>query len=215
VPTIAVVDPPDGGVGLRSVLADLAGYEWVIVTSANGAERVIAAGLTADRLAAAGTRLAVIGPGTAQAIAGHGIEPDLLPQRFVAEGLLEVFPPPSGGRVLLAQAEGARPVLADGLAAAGWPVDRVIAYRTVHPELDRSVADAAVGADVVTFTSASTVTGYVAGVGLDRPPRAVVCIGPVTADAARRAGLRVDAVAEPHTIDGMVSALVELLGADG
>lgn len=209
VPTIAVVDPADGGAALRGSLTGLDRYDWLVVTSTNGADRVVSA-IAPQAVVAAGTHLAVIGPGTAEAMATRGFAADLVPDRFVAEGLLEVFPapPPGGGRVLLAQAAGARPVLGEGLETAGWLVDRVEAYRTVHPPVDRAQARAVVAADVVTFTSASTVSGYVAGVGLDPPPRAVACIGPVTAAAARSQGLEVDVVADPHTIAGLVEAIV-------
>lgn len=213
VPTIAVVEPTDGGEALRATLGCLDEYDWLVVTSANGAEQVVTHLAGMDIPPA--IKVGVIGPGTADALAREGITPDLVPDRFVAEGLLADFPPPptQGGRVLLAQAAGARPVLADGLAAAGWQVERVEAYRTVHPAVDGELADRARSADVVTFTSASTVTGYVAAVGLAPPPRAVACIGPVTAEAARSAGLQVDAVAEPHTIDGLVDAVVGLVSA--
>ncbi|MFP4511863.1 MAG: uroporphyrinogen-III synthase [Acidimicrobiales bacterium] len=209
VPTIAVADAADGGAALRAALSGLDRYDWLVVTSTNGADRV-ASEVTPQALAATGTRVAVIGPGTAEAMATRGFAVDLVPDRFVAEGLLEVFPtaPPDGGAVLLAQAAGARPVLGEGLEAAGWVVDRVEAYRTVHPPVERARARAAVAADIVTFTSASTVSGYVAGVGLDPPPRAVACIGPVTAAAARSQGLEVDVVADPHTIAGLVDAIV-------
>lgn len=214
VPTIAIVDAADGGAELRAALASLDEVDWLVVTSPNGVDRVLAVEPDlAGRLTATGPKVAVVGPGTAAALERHGIAADLQPERFVAEGLLEAFPaPPStGGTVLLAQAAGARPVLAEGLRAAGWTVRTAEAYRTVHPEIAGHLAAQARQADVVTFTSGSTVTGYAAGVGLDPPPRAVVCIGPVTADAARREGLTVDAVADPHTIDGVVDAVVALV----
>lgn len=214
VPTIAIVDPADGGAALGAALADLSGVDWLVLTSPNGVERAVAAATDLPAaLRAAGTRLAVVGPGTAAAGARHGLAADLQPARFVAEGLLEAFPPPppSGGRVLLAQAAGARPVLAEGLRAAGWQVDVVEAYRTVNPDVDPDRAARARAADVVTFTSGSTVEGYVAAVGTEPPPRAVVCIGPVTEAACRRAGLEVDAVADPHTLDGLVDAVVALV----
>ena len=117
VPTIAIEDPPDGGEALRAALADV--WDWVVVTSPNGAERAVAA--AGGRAAALAVPWAVVGPGTAEALGRHGIRAALVPDRFVAEGLLEVFPAPPPdrvGRVLVAQAEAARPVLAEGLRAA-------------------------------------------------------------------------------------------------
>lgn len=212
VPVIAVEEAADGGAALRTAVADLAGsgtWDWLIVTSTNGADRVgplVAPGA----LPAAGVRVAAIGPGTADALARHGIATDLVPDRFVAEGLLAAFPaPPSGGgRVLLAQAAGARRVLRDGLAAAGWDVVAVEAYRTVHPSPPADVVDRARRADVITFTSASTVTGFVAAVGIDAVPPVVASIGPITSDAARAVGIDVSIEADPHTIPGLVDALV-------
>jgi uroporphyrinogen-III synthase len=213
IPTIAIVAPADGGAALRSALADLDRFDWLVVTSANGARRVAEAlsGSLPEH-----TRFAAIGPGTAAALAADGLTADLVPDRFVAEGLLDVFPPlpPGGGRVLVAQAAGARPVLAEGLRAHGWDVEVVEAYRTEHPALAGEVVARARAADVVTFTSASTVTGFVAAVGLGTRPQVVVCIGPVTAEAARSAGLSVDAVADPHTIDGLVDAVVAVVAAN-
>ena len=123
---------------------------------------------------------------------------DLVPERFVAESLLEAFPaPPSGrpGRVLLARAAVARDVLPDGLRAQGWVVDVVEAYRTRPAELTPVQRAALTGADAVTFTSSSTVDNFVAAVGVDAVPPVVVCIGPVTAETARRHGLTVTAEA--------------------
>jgi uroporphyrinogen-III synthase len=205
VPTITITDPPDGGAALAAAVADLDAYDWVVLTSTNGAARFLAAvaAVGDDRRA---RRLAVVGPGTAAAVRATGTEPDLAPERFVAEGLLAVFPP-GPGRVLVPQAAGARPVLADGLRAAGWTVDTVVAYRTVATPAPPGVVDEARTADAVTFTSGSTVTGYVAAAGLAAVPPIVVCIGPVTAAAARAAGIGVSAVADEHTIDGLVAAL--------
>ena len=129
VPTIAIEPPADGDGALREALRDL--WDWVVVTSPNGAERAVAA--AGGRAAALALRWAVVGPGTADALAALGIHAALVPDRFVAEGLVEAFPDPpaGGGRVLLAQAEAARPVLADGLRERGWDVSTVVAYRTV------------------------------------------------------------------------------------
>jgi uroporphyrinogen-III synthase len=217
VPTIEVVGPADGGAALARALGGLDDVDWLVVTSPNGARRACAvAPDLSERLGRSGTRLAVIGPGTHAELERHGVSADLVPDRFVAEGLLDVFPAPSrpGARVLLAQAAGARPVLGHGLRSRGWTVDTIEAYRTMNPEVPTELAERARAADVVTFTSASTVAGYTAGVGLIPPPSAVVCIGPVTAEAAVAAGIHVDAVAEPHTIDGVVDAVVSLMGED-
>ena len=132
-----------------------------------------------------------------------------MPERFVAESLLEAFPLPHDGRrrVVLARAEVARDVLPDGLAAMGWEVDVVPVYRTVPVVPTDAQRDAVRAADAVTFTSSSTVENWVAAFG-DLVPPVVACIGPVTADTARRLGLRVDLVADVHTVPGLVDALV-------
>ncbi|MBA2625109.1 MAG: uroporphyrinogen-III synthase, partial [Acidimicrobiia bacterium] len=98
-----------------------------------------------------------------------------------------------------------------GLGAKGWEVDAVEAYRTVPATPSPEALAAAAEADAIAFTSASTVDGYLAAAGHDAVPPAVVCIGPVTADAARAAGLTVAAVADPHTVEGLADAVVAVL----
>jgi uroporphyrinogen-III synthase len=205
VPTIVIAEPADGGAALADAVEHLDRYDWAVLTSTNGAARFLAAlaGRGRDR---GGVRIAVVGPGTADTLRAGGVEPDLVPRRFVAEGLVEVFPP-GPGRVLLPQAQAARPVLADGLRGAGWSVDAVVAYRTATAKACAALVERARGADAITFTSGSTVTGYLAVAGPRAVPRVVVCIGPVTAAAAEVAGIRVTAVAAEHTIDGLVVAL--------
>lgn len=206
VPVIAIAPPDDGGAQLRAALADLPTYDWLVVTSANGVDAVCEA-VDGDRLR--GARVAVIGPATADRLRSRGVEPALIPERFVAEGLLDVFPAPpaAGGRVLLAQADRARDVLAFGLRERGWDVDAVVAYRTVAAEVDPSVRSTVAGADAITFTSASTVENFVAAMGRDAMPRVVASIGPITTAAARALGVEVTVEADPHTIDGLVDAL--------
>ena len=210
-PVIEIEEPADGGAALTAALDDLGAYDWLVVTSANGARRVLA-GLP-DARALGGVSVAAIGPGTAAALADGNIRADLVPDRYVAEGLLEAFPAPpdGGGLVLLARAAVARGTLPEGLRAAGWSVDVVEAYRTVPATPDPAALDAAAAAGIVTFTSSSTVTRFLEVAGRDRVPPLVACIGPVTAATARDAGLTVDVEATDHTVPGLVAALVEHL----
>jgi len=225
VPTIAIADPDDGGAALRSALSDLrsGAYEWVVFTSENTVERVFTE--LHDARALGGVRVAAIGDGTAGRLAAHGVVADLVPPSFVAEALAEAFPAAPAGaaappdatarRVLLPRAAVARDVLERALSAKGWAVDVVTAYRTVRPELSPALVERVSGLDAVTFTASSTVTGWVELVGLDRLPPVVACIGPITAEAARRAGMTVTLEASPHSIDGLVAALVDYAAQHG
>ncbi|MEA2685303.1 MAG: uroporphyrinogen methyltransferase / synthase [Actinomycetota bacterium] len=214
VATIEIADPDDGGDGLRDAATRVRDYEWVCFTSANTVERFLAC--VRDARALADVKVAAVGPGTAAALAGAGIVADLVPPRSMAEGLLDAFPgaaschgPP---RVLLPQAAGARPILARGLAGQGWQVDVVHAYRTVPTNPPPDLLAAAAKADAIAFTSASTVTSYLAAAGAGAVPPVVACIGPVTAATAEAEGLAVSVVATEHTLDGLVAALVATLG---
>jgi uroporphyrinogen III methyltransferase/synthase len=206
-PAITIDDPDDGGAGLRRAAEALRRdeYEWAVFTSANAVGRFCS--LLRDARQFGTTKVAAIGPGTAEALRRFGIEPELIPERFVAESLVEAFP--SGdGDVLLPRAAVARDVLVEGLAAKGWGVTTVHAYRTRPAEPSQSALAEAGKADAITFTSSSTVTNFLEVAGLDAVPPIVVCIGPITAATAREAGLTVDVVAEEHTIDGLLRALV-------
>src|SRR5579859_244665 len=212
VPAIRIREPSDGGEALRKAAAGVSagGYEWVLFTSARSVERFLP--LLRDARALAGTVVAAIGPGTAAALVAGGVASDVIPAEFVAESLLEAVPSGSG-RVLLPRAAVVRDVLPAGLRAKGWEVDVVEAYRTAPAVLSPEARASAAAADAITFTSSSTVTGYLAGAGRDAVPPVVACIGPVTAEAARAAGLTVDIVAVEHTVEGLVAALTKRLAA--
>jgi len=195
-------------------------YAWLVFTSANGVavffDRGLA-GASLDARALAPVRVAAIGPGTAAALATRGVRADLVPERFVAESLLEGFPAPGtpGERILLARAEQARDVLPDGLAGHGYEVEVLNLYRTVvaEPDPDALARVRAGDVDAITFTSSSTVTNFLDVVGpLPDPQPLVVSIGPVTTATATERGLRVDAEAAEHTIEGLVTALRVRLG---
>jgi len=201
-PVVSIEESVDGGKALSAALARADCYDWIVVTSPNGARRV------ADGLAGPTTaRLAAIGPKTAQPLSAAGHSVDLIPDRAVAEGLLEVFPSSDGtGRVLLARAETARHILPDGLRDAGWEVDVVVAYRNVAPDMDPEVREQARSADLVTFTAESTVRRYHDLVGGPTPAMAA-CIGPISAAVARQLGFTV-IEAEPHSMTGLVDAVL-------
>ena len=198
---------------------DLTAFEWVVFTSANGVDAFFDRGLAPDGLDArafAPVRVAAIGPGTASALARRGLRADLVPERFVAESLLDAFPPGTG-RVLLARAETARDVLPEGLAAKGYEVEVLAVYRTgpvpADPEALARLRAGTGAIDAITFTSSSTVDNFCDAVGtpIPEPRPRVVSIGPVTSATARDRGLGVDVEADPHTIDGLVEAVVRLL----
>ncbi len=213
-PAIRIEGPTDGGASLRAAVARLTTYEWVVLTSVNTVERLVPLlGAPPD---VGSARFAAIGPGTAAALADAGLHVDLVPERFVAESLLDAFPPPSGlERVLLPRAASARDVLPEGLRAAGWEVDVVEAYRTVPAKPSPEALAAAADADAITFTSPSTVRSYLELAGPHGVPPVVACIGPITAAAARESRLRVDVVADVHTMEGLVAALAARLAVLG
>ena len=161
-------------------------------------------------------QVAAIGPGTAAVLERFGVRADLVPERFVAESLLEAFPAPkaTGARVLLARAEQARDVIPEGLNAKGYVVDILPVYETVTAEPDPSDLERVRSGDfdVVTFTSSSTVENFCRLVGPIEGVHSVISIGPVTSATAVAAGLEVDVEADPHDIDGLVAAVLALLG---
>lgn len=229
VPLITSAPPSDGGRALDAAVAEaVAGtVDWVVVSSPTGARRVVAS-LEGRTLAA---RVCAIGPGTAQVLEDASVPVALVPERHVGEGLAEAFPdaPPAStggtdaalnqrGRVVIVRAAVARDVVPERLGAKGWQVQVVEAYRTVPADVDVEEVEALRGADLATLTSSSTADALADLVasrpGIEVPP--VVCIGPVTAATARSRGLRSLAVAEPHSLDGLVAAVLDALGpADG
>jgi uroporphyrinogen III methyltransferase/synthase len=217
VPTITLAPPSDGGGALAAAIARLqaGGYAWAVFTSPNAVQRVFE--LVPDTRSLGAVKVAAIGPATAEALAAYRVVADLVPRRYVAEGLLESFPPPplaATREVFVPQAAGARDELRRGLAEAGWEVDAVEVYRTLPRPIGPQLLEAAGGADAICFASSSAVDSYLdqAGAAGTSVPPVVACIGPVTAATARRRGLHVSAEASQHTLDGLVAALVGTLG---
>ncbi|HEY3435742.1 MAG TPA: uroporphyrinogen-III synthase [Solirubrobacterales bacterium] len=208
------IEPRIGSEEVQKVAGALGIYELICLTSPNGVRLLFEAMETAgvDARALAGVTVAAIGPGTARVLAQRGVLADVVPERFVAEGLIEALEDTevSGARVLVARAAEARDVLPDALRERGAEVDVVALYETVREQPGEAEIEAAQGADYVTFTSSSTVTNLTEALG-DRFPKSarIVSIGPITSEAARTAGLEVDVEAERHDIDGLLAALLD------
>jgi uroporphyrinogen-III synthase len=211
-PTIRLIAPEPGGDLDAAIREAAAGrYAWVVFTSEAG----VAAWLgraAAVRAGPVSARLAAVVRTAAEAVRSAVGEPDLVPPVFTTAALADAFPPGTGA-VLLARADLATEELEEALRRKGWTPVRVDAYRVVPaesipPGARRALEEGRV--DAIMFTSPSTVSGFVDLAGVPRGP-AAVCIGPVTARAARAAGFRVAAVAEPHTTDGLVDAVARVL----
>jgi uroporphyrinogen III methyltransferase/synthase len=210
-----VVEAPAIRIEPRDVDAgDLSAYALVCLTSPNGVE-LLFRGLARrglDARALAGVTVAAIGPGTARELERHGVRADVVPERSVAESLVEALEDVAvdGRRVLVARAADARDVLPDALRARGAEVDVLALYDTVAEPLDEETRAALERATHVTFTSSSTVRYFVDAYGGPPPAAArIVSIGPVTSATARELGLEVHVEAARHDIDGLVAALLE------
>jgi uroporphyrinogen III methyltransferase/synthase len=186
-------------------LPDVRGYDLLCVTSPQGAERLF--DHLRDARDLAGVTVAAIGPGTARALRAQGIEADIVPERAVAEGLVEALAGVEFRRVLIVRAAEGRDVLIDALRDRGTEVDVVALYETVPEPLDEAARSAAAGADYVLFTSASSVRFFAAAGGSLDGPR-LVSIGPATSAELREHGAEPDLEADPHTPDGLVAALL-------
>jgi uroporphyrinogen-III synthase len=206
---------------LQAAARGLARYDWVLFTSATSVAMLFDAteahGITPAQWAH--TQIAAVGTATADAIQSRGASPTLVPERFVAEGLLEAFAARGsvvGATMLYPAAVGARPELCDGLRALGARVDRVDAYESVATTADVAVVQSALRAgdvQVVTMTAKSAVDAWVAAMTPLHAAADVVSIGPITTQAAYAAGLRVAAEAMPSTMDGLVAAVVRAIQA--
>jgi uroporphyrinogen III methyltransferase / synthase len=198
---------------VRDAVASLHAYALVCLTSPNGVRLLFEAMAEQgrDARALANASVAAIGPGTAAALRERGVIADLVPERSVAESLIESLAAVdvSGRPVLIARAAEARDVLPEALRERGAKVDVVALYETVREDPDRDAIERARAADYLTFTSSSTVRNFLATVGDDLPAEArVVSIGPVTSATAQEAGLAVAVEATRHDPEGLVEALL-------
>jgi uroporphyrinogen III methyltransferase/synthase len=218
-PTIRI-EPPTNLREFAELVQDAHGYDWIIFTSANGVNAFfdLFFKLYDDAREIGGAKIAAIGPATAQRVRDFHFHVDLQPEEFVAEAVAREFRKLGGIenlRILLARAEKARDVLPKSLSALGAIVDEGYAYRTVPETRDvtgarqRFVSE---GADLITFTSSSTVEYFMA-LDLSMPKGIkVASIGPITSRTVRESGLKVDVEARRHDIDGLVQAIQEFFG---
>jgi uroporphyrinogen III methyltransferase/synthase len=191
------------------VLPSLSDFDLICLTSPNGVEILF------DRLgdrgedarAMAGATVAAIGPGTARALAAHGILADVVPERFVAESLAQSLEGYMLRRALIARAAQARDVLPDALRSRGVEVEVVALYDTVAEPLPPAHLEAARVADYITFTSSSTVRFYLEAGEIGRETR-VASIGPVTSGTLREHGIEPDVEAVVHDVGGLVAAVL-------
>jgi uroporphyrinogen-III synthase len=213
VATIEIVPPVDGGAALRAALVS-GNYDQLAVASPNGAKALAAAVavlIEAGELDAAGLPpVACVGPSTASKLTDSPLIVNVVPDRAVAEGLVDAMsaPQPGSDQLLLVQAEVTRDVLEVNLARNGWLVDRLVAYRTIDARVTPADQALARSGDLITFTSSSTVERFVRLIGIEALPPAVASIGPITSGTARDLGVTVDMEADPHTIDGLIEAVV-------
>lgn len=216
-PTIRIV-PPEDWYKFDAAIEVLASYDWLIFTSANGVqfffERLREKNKDIRDLK--GIKICCIGPATARQIEDKGIKVDLVPEQFIAEGILQSFAAVDlkGKKILIPRAAKARDILPEGLNKLGASVDVVTTYQTVNSGKKKEEFAALINDNkvhVITFTSSSTVTNFVEIMGRDFTLPAhidVACIGPVTAATAKKAGFKIDIQQEEYTMEGLVQSLI-------
>jgi uroporphyrinogen III methyltransferase/synthase len=213
-PTIRI-EPSSDLRAFAELVQDAHTYDWIVFTSPNGVSAFFEMffKLYDDTRDIGGVRIAAIGPGTAQRVRDFHLKVDLQPEEFVAESVVKEFRNEGdieNLRILIARAEEARDLLPKELGALGAIVDVAFAYRTVAEVDDRTDSRArlaAEGADMITFTSSSTVQNFLA-LGLPWPKgMKVASIGPITSKTARERGLTIATEATQHDIPGLVEAI--------
>jgi uroporphyrinogen III methyltransferase / synthase len=219
-PTIEI-RPPESYGPLDQAIKQIASYDWLIFTSANGVEQFLNRFEKLGKNIAdlAGIEVGAIGPETAKRLSAAHIQPSLVPKQYQAEGILEALISETvlGKRILIPRAAKARDILPETLRQWGAWVDVVEAYQTVLPQVDVSALRRLLPQgkiDMITFTSSSTVTNFAAMLGDQNLPKllsgvAIACIGPITRKTVEDLGMRSEVVSEEFTIPGLVSAMVD------
>ncbi len=219
-PTIQVV-PPNDFQQLDGAIEKLDTYDWIVFTSVNGVGFFFQRLFALDRDVRALHRLhtAAIGPATADSLRSFGLKSDIIPDAYRAEAVVQAFSKMdvSGKKILLPRAAQARPVLPTELRKMGAEVDEVVAYHTekVAHNVEQLIAQLeAQTIDLITFTSSSTVTNFKSLLPPDNFQRlidgvAIASIGPITTEAAIKAGFKVHITAQSYTIAGLCEAILD------
>lgn len=222
-PTIKII-PPASWKELDKAIKNLSRYDWILFTSVNGVKYFFKRlhFVKKDTRYLKGIKIGAIGPGTAAVLMNMGINPDLIPDKYWAEGVVDGLKRSllDGKRVLLPRPVIARDYLPKKLTEMGATVDVVEAYQTVKPDsnqhqLSTLFKDSAI--DMITFTSPSTVDNFLAllkgrSIFKEILKTKVACIGPITAQRADKKGLKVDIVPDEYTVDALTRAIVEFYG---
>lgn len=224
--------PPTDPRELASAVAALHAFEWLVVTSGRAVsplcDALERAGITVDSLREGGLRVCAVGPGTREMLSEAGLEPDLVPERFRADGVVDALlglEDPRGLKVFFPRAEEGRETIPRLLREAGAEVVTAAAYRTVPipgagTRLSAQVAAGEI--DALTFTAGSAAQVFLDAWALGRADVAgepgarsmslptgtkVIALGPATASVLKSGGIRVDQIADPHTLEGLVASL--------
>jgi len=219
IPTIEI-KPPSSTDPIDHAIRNLGNYDWIIFTSVHGVEWFMSrmAILKADLAVLDSVRVAAIGSATSATLEHFGRSPDYVPDEFLSERIVRGLGDLQGKKILLPRADIASKKLPLLLRDRGATVVEVTAYRTASPDELNSeklrMTFRAGRVDIVTFTSPSTLCNFVQAfgdvdVGKYLNNVRVACIGPVTFEAAKQAGIDVNVVANPHTIDALVEAIVD------
>ncbi len=207
VPLIAINEPDDEGRERDAVLQRCHEFDWIVVTSPNGATRVAP---FLNAAVAAGDvrvpRIAVVGRATENSL---GMSAHLVAQPATAHSLVELFPE-GYGKVLVVQGNLADEVVSQGIADKGWDVTKVVAYLTIQLTPTAQQRDDALSADVLLLASSSAVSAWCDAFGTESP-ETVIAIGPSTASTATSLGLRLTAIAQDHSLQGLIEAAIEVI----
>jgi uroporphyrinogen III methyltransferase/synthase len=225
-PTIEIA-PPESWEALDDAIRGLEGFKWLLFTSVNGVEHFFQRLelLQKDARDLKGLQIGTIGPETAQAVQTRGVKPDFVPTEYRAEAIVDQFRKwdVKGTKILLPRAARAREILPTELEKMGAEVRVVPAYQTIIPRHDADRVDGLLAEgriDLVTFTSSSTVTNFVDMLGVNKESLKalmsqviVACIGPVTAETARKIGFSVAVMPATYTIEALTESIVQYFGS--